>query len=179
LELNNVVLVGASFGGWIAAEIAVKNAARLSHLVLIDSLGIKVGDRSKRDIVDMHALGREALAAHLYADPGKHRPDFAAQPLEFVEGYARDRESFAYFGWQPYMHNPKLHDRLRRIKLPTLLLWGERDLIVEPDYGRAFAKAIPNARFDIISGAGHMAHVEKPEAVVAEIAAFTNSPSTH
>lgn len=172
LDLDDVILVGASFGGWIAAEMAVKNTSRISHLVLVDALGIKVGDRDARDIVDMHALGRDALAAHLYADPDTYRPDFMAGAPEFAEAYARDRESFTFFGWQPYMHNPKLRERLRRIDVPTLVVWGESDQIVRPDYGRAYAQAIPGARFQLISKAGHMSPVENPEAVAGAIVGF-------
>ncbi len=172
LDLRDVVLVGASFGGWIAAEMAVKNTQRLSRVVLIDSLGIKIRDRDARDIADMHAMGRDALAAHLYADPDKNRPDFMNGPPELAESYARDRESFTYFGWQPYMHNPKLHGRLRRIDVPTLVLWGEADKIVSPDYGRAFAQAIPDARFELIGRAGHMSHVENPDVVAREVLGF-------
>jgi pimeloyl-ACP methyl ester carboxylesterase len=61
LDLREVVLAGISFGGWIAAEIAIKSTARISHLVLADAVGIKLGDREHRDIVDMfttrHAKG--------------------------------------------------------------------------------------------------------------------------
>lgn len=172
LALNEVILVGASFGGWIAAEIAVRNTSRLSHLVLIDSLGIKIGDRYTRDIVDMHALGRDALAAHLYANPSKYAPDFVASPPELAVAYARDRESFTYFGWQPYMHNPKLRQRLHRINIPSLVLWGEFDAIVNQAYGQAFADAIPGARFSLISQAGHMSHVENAHATANAILAF-------
>lgn len=175
MDLNDVVLIGASFGGWIAAEMAVKNTARISHLVLIDALGIKVSGREKRDIVDMHALGRDALAERLYADPAKHRPDFVNSDPTFAEAYARDRESFTYFGWQPYMHNPKLRERLRRIDVPTLVLWGESDRIVNADYGRAFAESISGARFELIGQAGHMAHAENPDAIAAAILDFTDA----
>lgn len=172
LDLDDVVLVGPSFGGWIAAEMAVKNTKRIGGLVLVDALGIKVGDRYTRDITDMHALGRHALAAHLYADPARFAPDFMNGDPALSEQWARDREAFTYFGWQPYMHNPKLLGRLHRIDVPTLVIWGEADRIVSADYGRAYANAIPGARFVAIPGAGHMSHVEKAAEVAREIGAF-------
>jgi pimeloyl-ACP methyl ester carboxylesterase len=89
---TQVPLIGASFGGWIAADIAIKNTKRISHLVLIDSLGIKVGGRDTRDITDMHALGRDALAAHLYHNPTRYAPDFMKGEPELAERYACDRE---------------------------------------------------------------------------------------
>src|SRR5271155_331477 len=58
LKLENAVLVGACFGGWNAAEMMVRSTAGLSHLVLVDPLGIKISGREERDIADMHALPR-------------------------------------------------------------------------------------------------------------------------
>lgn len=55
-DLREVILVGASLGGWIAAEMAVKCADRLAGLVLVAPLGIEVGDRETRDIPDIFAL---------------------------------------------------------------------------------------------------------------------------
>ena len=59
LELTDAVLVGACFGGWIAAEMAVRDTRRFAKLVLADPLGIKVGGITDRDIADMHAIPRE------------------------------------------------------------------------------------------------------------------------
>ncbi len=61
------IVVGVSFGGWIAAEIAIKSTARISHLVLANAVGIKVGDRETRDIVDIFAMPEsEFVAARLF-----------------------------------------------------------------------------------------------------------------
>src|SRR6476661_1076927 len=56
LGLEDAVLVGACFGGWIAAEMAVRDTRRFAKLVLVDPLGIKVGGVTDRDIADMHAM---------------------------------------------------------------------------------------------------------------------------
>src|SRR5665213_88716 len=56
LDLRDVIVVGVSFGAWLAAEIAVKSTARLSLLVMANAVGIKVGDRETRDIADIFAL---------------------------------------------------------------------------------------------------------------------------
>src|SRR5262249_37710666 len=56
LDLRQVTVVGLSFVGWIAAEIAIKSTERLSNLVLVNAVGIKVGDRETRDIVDIYAI---------------------------------------------------------------------------------------------------------------------------
>ncbi len=63
LRLEDAVLVGACFGGWIAAEMAVRDTRRFAHLVLVDPLGIKVGGVTERDIADMHAMPRDEYHA--------------------------------------------------------------------------------------------------------------------
>ena len=60
------------------------------------------------------------------------------------------------------MHNPKLKQRLHRVRVPTLLIWGEHDGIVTPDYGEAFSQMIPQAKFAIVEQAGHYPHLEQP-----------------
>jgi pimeloyl-ACP methyl ester carboxylesterase len=86
---------------------------------------------------------------------------------------ARDREATALYGWEPYFHNPKLRRRLRRIDVPTLLIWGGEDRFVPPDYyGTAYQAAIPGARLEAIAGAGHFPHLERPEAFVERVVEF-------
>jgi pimeloyl-ACP methyl ester carboxylesterase len=72
------------------------------------------------------------------------------------------------------MHNPKLPYRLRRIDIPTLLIWGEGDQVVTPGYGEAFRDLIPGARMVAIPGACHYPHVEQPEALVRHFLDFAS-----
>ncbi|WP_328623014.1 alpha/beta fold hydrolase [Streptomyces sp. NBC_00354] len=69
----------------------------------------------------------------------------------------------------PYMHDPKLLRRLRRVDVPALLLWGESDRIVTPAYGAAYAEAFGRGRLQVISEAGHLPQLEQPEATCAAI----------
>lgn len=174
LDLKNAVLVGVSFGGWLAAEIAVRSTARLSGLVLADALGIKVGGRETRDIVDFHGVPQLELDALAWHDPAKAQRDYANMPEHDLIGLARNREAFALFGWRPYMHRPQLRHWLHRIRVPTLVLWGESDRIVRPDYGRAYAGLIPGARFKTIAKAGHYPHLEQPDAFARAIHSFAD-----
>jgi len=163
LDLRDVVVAGVSFGAWIAAEIAVKNADRLSHLVLANPVGIKVGDRETRDIADIWAMTDEQFAEHAYFDPKLGLPDYKAMPESDVRIVARNREALARFGWSPYLHNPKLKGRLHRINVPTLFLWGTADRILSESYGRTYCAAIPGAQFETIERAGHFPHIERPD----------------
>ncbi len=179
MNLRNVVLAGASLGGWIAAEMAVKATERISQLVLIDAVGIKPGDRETRDIADIYAITDKQLAEIAYADPGKMARNPGSLPEDELILMARSREATGRYAWTPYMHDPKLKGRLHRIHVPTLVLWGEADRIVKPDYGRAYADAIPGARFVGVESAGHFPHLEQPNAVAHLILDFIADTQRH
>lgn len=172
LDLREVALVGVSFGAWLAAEIAIKSTARLSHVVLADAVGIKVGARETRDIPDMFAMTEPQYLEAVFADPAVGKVDYTAKPEAELKAIARNREATARYAWQPYMHDPKLKGRLRRIRVPTLVLWGDKDRFTTPEYGRAYAAAIPGARFELIERCGHFPHLEQPEAFARRVLGF-------
>ena len=166
-----VVLAGHSFGGWLAAEIAVKRPAALAKLILIDAVGIKISDRETADIVDVFNTSPAAVKRLAWHDPAA-APDFDAMTDEQIAAHARSWEALCRYAWHPYMYNPALKTWLKRIAVPTLVVWGEHDGIVTPAYGRAYADLIPGARFVAIAGAAHAPHLEKPDAFVDAVAAF-------
>jgi pimeloyl-ACP methyl ester carboxylesterase len=172
LELEDAIVVGVGFGAWIAAATAVKSTTRMSRLVLANPIGIKVGDRETRDIVDIFALLDPELNKLAYVDPSLGTRDYKALPEADVIATARNRESLARFAWQPYMHDPKLKSRLHRVRIPTLVLWGKQDGIMSEGYGRAFAAAIPGARFELIDKAAHFPHIEQPQQFADRVFAF-------
>ncbi|MBI3301794.1 MAG: alpha/beta hydrolase [Deltaproteobacteria bacterium] len=172
-RLRDVVLVGFSLGGWIAAEMAVKCTDRLAKLILVAPMGIKVGDRETRDIPDIFALAPDEVARLQYHDPARAAIDYAALSDDMLTVIARNREAMALYAWEPYFHNPKLRQRLHRINIPTLLLWGASDRFVTPGYyGAAYRDAIPGARLEIIERAGHFPHREQPEAFIDRVRLF-------
>ncbi|HYM17977.1 MAG TPA: alpha/beta hydrolase [Micropepsaceae bacterium] len=172
LDIRDAVLVGAQLGGFIAAEMAVKSTAHISHLVLADAFGIKAGDRETRDIADIYAITDKHLAELVWADPKKMMRDTKALPESELVLIARSRESTGRYAWSPFMHDPKLKQRLHRVRVPTLVLWGARDQVAKPDYGRAYAAAIPGAKFQLIDDAGSFPHLEQPEAFAQAIDEF-------
>src|SRR5262249_10247837 len=93
-------------------------------------------------------------------------------PEEMMIHLFKAMESLARVGWNPYLHNPKLHDRLGRIRIPTLLMWGEQDKIIPPAYAHAFHEAIPNSELVFIKNCGHLPIVEQPEAFVEHVVGF-------
>lgn len=174
LELRDGILVGACFGGWLAAEMMVRDTQRIACVVFADPLGIKVGGVMERDIADMHAVPRDDYMRLAWADPAKGEIDYTQLPETELANIARGREAFATFGWKPYMHNPRLKRWLHRIDLPTLLLWGEQDGIVHRRYGEAWRAEIPGARLEVIPNAGHFPHWEQPEAFVEHLSRFAD-----
>lgn len=170
-NLEDVVLIGASIGGWIAAEMAVRDASRIGDLVLIDPVGIRVGGVEDRDIADIFALSRGELNKLLFHDIAKAPPSPMDISPEEAEALAYNQEAVALYAWEPYMHNPKLRRRLGRLNTKTSVLWGESDGVVSPDYGRAYADAIPGADFHLIEEAGHLPQVEQTERVLDVISA--------
>jgi pimeloyl-ACP methyl ester carboxylesterase len=172
-DARDAVVIGASLGGWIAAEMAVKCTGRIAALVLVAPLGIRIGDRETRAIPDIFALHPDEVRRLQYADPSRVAVDLTTLSDDQLTVIARNRQATALYVWDPYFHNPKLRRRLRRIGAPTLLLWGASDRFVgHRDYGAAYRDAIPGARLETIDGAGHFPHVEAPDAVVDRIAGF-------
>jgi pimeloyl-ACP methyl ester carboxylesterase len=159
LELDEVTILGNSIGGWIATEIALQNPTRLTTLVLIDPVGIEVPGNP---VVDFFSLTLDEVTQLSYHDPEKFRIDPATMPPAVREAMPGNRASLAIYGGAS-MTDPNLVGRLGGITTPTLVVWGEADRIVNPDYGRAFATAIPNARFHLLSGAGHVPQIETPD----------------
>ena len=172
LKLDNVVLVGASFGGWIALEMCVRNHARLSKLVLVSSVGVKFSGREERDFADLFYLPDIESFPMLFADWRRYAPSYAAMSSGQLEELARERHMLAHYGWRPYLHNPGLKRWLHRVDLPTLVLWGEADGFAKPSYGQSLASALPAAELMVIRDAGHYPEIEQSEAVIRAIDAF-------
>jgi len=172
LDLRDLTVVGISLGAWIAAEIAVKSTARFARLVMANAVGVKVGDRETRDIVDVFALTEKEFIDIAYCDAAVGTRDYKVLPDAEVLAAARAREATARFAWNPYFHNPRLNNRLHRIRIPTLFLWGGHDRMLSEAYGRAYCAMIPGARFEMIERAGHFPHQEQPKVFAEKVLAF-------
>ena len=175
LDLRDLTVVGVSLGAWIAAEIAVKTTARMSRVVAANAVGVKVADRETRDIVDVFALTEKEYIDIVYADPKVGTRDYKTLPDAEVLAASRAREATARLAWNPYFHNPRLKNRLHRIHIPTLFLWGAQDRMLSEAYGRAYCAMIPGARFELIDRAGHFPDHEQPKAFASKVMAFVGS----
>jgi pimeloyl-ACP methyl ester carboxylesterase len=171
LELDDLIVVGSSFGGWVAAELAVLASSEfISKLVLIDPIGLRIPDAP---IGDLFAMNPAQKMAALFHDPAVAAAMFPAQPdVEVIMAFYRDEMAFARYAWSPFCCNPKLVRRLHRISAPTLVLWGEHDRLVPRQHGERYAERIPNARLEIIAGSGHAVMMEKPKEAIDAIERF-------
>lgn len=172
LDLRDVILVGTSLGGWVAADLATKNRTRISKIVLVSPVGIKVGSRDKLDIPDIFARSLADVDKLMFADPAKFGFTPEGKSDDDLRLIARNRETMALVTWDPYMHNPKLKRRLHVIDRPTLILRGEKDGLVSQSYLEAYAGFIPGAKVETIANAGHAPQVEQPEDFVARVLRF-------
>jgi pimeloyl-ACP methyl ester carboxylesterase len=163
--LGGADLVGASVGGALAAEAAALSPASTRRLALIAPFGLY---DAKVPPVDLFAQKPGALGALLCTDPARYADLVAApeglNPGEWSIVIARANEAAARLLWP--LGDTRLERRLHRITCPTLILWGADDKILPPSYAARFAAAIGGeARTHMISGAGHLAYLDAPDAV--------------
>ncbi len=158
LGLKKVHLMGLSLGGWIAAELAVRNQTSLATLTMIAPAGIHVRGVHNGDIF---MWTPQQLIRNLY-----HNQDYAeailrVQPSEEEqEIQLKNRLTTAKLAWEPRLHNPNLSKWLHRITVPTLILWGDDDKIIPVQHAAAFRDSIPGARAEIFPDCGHLLHIE-------------------
>lgn len=172
LPADKTTVIGLSFGGWLAAEVAAACSHRIDKLVLVDPVGIKISDRETPDILDIFNKSPDEVRRRSWHDPDRCASDYNAMSDEALVVHARNREALCLYAWHPYMYNPQLPRWLGAIDVPTLVLWGESDGVVRPEYGRAYAGKIPDARFEPIARAGHHPEIEQPEAFADHVARF-------
>jgi len=170
-SLRDVVVIGSSLGGWIAAEMALADTdGRVGGIALIDAAGIAVPGQPIRDI---SGLSPREIARFSFHDPSKLVvPPPTPEGLAIVRG---NQAALAAVAGDPYMHDPTLLGRLDDARVPALVVWGDSDGVVTPDYGRAFAAAIPGARFELIAEAGHLPQLENPAALFAVLDGFVSA----
>jgi pimeloyl-ACP methyl ester carboxylesterase len=155
-------VVGASFGGWVAAELAVAAPHLIGSLVLLAPAGLRLPDHP---VADLFLMTPEQIVGTLYRDPAKAAAAMAAEPdIDAVLAAYRDATALARFSWTPFLCNPKLERRLHRITAPTLVAWSADDRLIPMAHGHRYAERIPNTEFAVVEDCGHAMYFERPEA---------------
>ncbi len=164
-DLQGVTVIGNSIGGWITAEIALLKSPRVSGIVLIDAVGIEVPGHP---VADFFSLTMDQVFQRSFHNPEPFRIDPATLPPAAQAIVAGNRAAVRVYAGTA-MTDPTLAGRLGSLEIPTLVLWGRSDGIVDVDYGRAYAAAIPLARFQLLPDTGHSPQLETPGQVVDAI----------
>ena len=171
--LSGADLVGSSVGASMAAEVAALWPSSVGKLALIAPFGLF---DEKNPPTDPWAQRGDAVPGLMCADPeiwkGMKAMPEGANSIEWPIEQVRANEAAARIFWP--LGNTRIEKRLRLIKAPTLILWGEHDKIMPRDYADVFAKGISGpTTTKIIPGAGHLAEHDKPVEVAAAILALT------
>jgi pimeloyl-ACP methyl ester carboxylesterase len=168
--LDRIHLIGHSLGGWLAAEILVRDRSRVRSLVQLAPAGIRV---KGVPCGDNFVWGPEEAVRNLY-----HDQSFADRILgmnqspEQLDVMLKNRFTAAKFGWQPRWYNPDLEKWLHRIKVPALVIWGADDKLMPPAYAALWRDRLPDARVVMIEGCGHLPHVEQASLVARHVREF-------
>jgi pimeloyl-ACP methyl ester carboxylesterase len=174
LGLGQVNLVGLSFGGWLAAEMASMCPQQFKKLVLVSAPGIRP---PTGEIFDIFLVVSRDYITRSVADPAS-TPEFKqvcpdTPTPEQTEAWELAREETCRLTWKPYMHYPALPQLVRRLKrLPTLIIWGRQDAIVPLSAGQAYHEAIQGSRLVVINNCGHRPEIEKPDEFVRHVRQF-------
>lgn len=164
-------LIGASVGGAFAAELAAIFPGHVKKLALLAPFGLF---DEKEPATDPWAQRRDAVAGLMCADADNWSamtaPPEGANSVEWPIEMIRASEAAARAFWP--LGATRLEKRLGLIAAPTLLLWGEKDAVLPPAYAKKFAAGIGGgARIEVVPEAGHLAYLDRPEAVAHAVLA--------
>lgn len=184
LSLPRFAIAGNSMGGGVAWQVAVRHPERLNALVLVDAAGWPATTLTKPPLafrllqtpvgvfllkhIETRPLTSAALKADV-VDKSLITPAFVDRWVE-VQRAPGHREIL--MSMRPGEHSAATAAVLGKIAIPTLVLHGDQDVIIQPESGRKFAAAIPGAKLITYPDAGHLPQVEIPDRSAADVAAF-------
>jgi pimeloyl-ACP methyl ester carboxylesterase len=164
LKLDTVRLVGLSLGGYLAAKFASEHGHRVKKLALIAPAGIIDPEHPMLDVIVVPGDQIPGLLTSNFEVIKKRLPE--KPDLDFIAARYRESGTVARLLWE-HPIDPKFMRYLHRIKMPTLIVWGDEDKSIPVQHTETWRKLIPHAEVRIFKGAGHLVHLEKPEALDA------------
>ncbi|MBX3354529.1 MAG: alpha/beta fold hydrolase [Phycisphaeraceae bacterium] len=183
LGIKRATIIGTSMGGAIAAEIAIIAPDRVDRLVLLAPAGLeppfrndfmRAVDRGENPLrLESEEDFRRIINLVFYRPPPTPPPvvrHFVNEAQRRLPGTNRIIESLREFVTRG------LEDRLGQIEVPTLVLWGSYDLVLDPSLLPRFVTALPRGQGTLIPDAGHVLFHDRPEDVRREIIRFLAQP---
>jgi pimeloyl-ACP methyl ester carboxylesterase len=181
--LERYILAGNSFGGWVAWETALARPDRVAALILVDSAGYAVKSQSVPiafRIANVPVLNRvmertlprgliESSVRNVYGDPAKVTPELVDRYYEITLREGNRAALVQRFVQAPLGID---QDRIREVKVPTLILWGGRDRLIPLEYGALFNGDIAGSRLVVFDDLGHVPQEEDPARTFAAVKAF-------
>jgi pimeloyl-ACP methyl ester carboxylesterase len=164
LKIDTMHLVGISMGGYLAAKFASAHGHRIRKLVLIAPYGMDVPEHPALDIIKTPG---EELVPMLVSNFDVLKKRLPEKPdMDFVGARYREATTFARLFWE-HPTDPKFPRHLHRIKMPTLIVWGDQDKVMPVAHAQVWRQRLPHAELLVVKGAGHIVHLDKPETVGA------------
>lgn len=168
LGLDHFILGGNSMGGRVSLSMASQAPSRVDALILLDSVGVHIDGIP---IVNPLTLPADRYMAGLVYDPENYKRLTPYRTLDDAKELNRGRQSFArYLAESPIGPDPTLE--LKRVTMPSLLIWGRHDQIVPLAYGQALKNLLTDAELFVIEECGHLPHIEAPSITNQAISDF-------
>jgi pimeloyl-ACP methyl ester carboxylesterase len=170
LKLDRLHVVGCSVGGWIAAEIAVRDCRQIASLSLLAPYGVR---KSGVPFGDVFIWTPEENVRKRVRDQKLVDAFMARQKTKEEEAaLLKDRYGTARLAWNPRFFNPELQRWLHRIKPPLQTIWGDQDELAPMEIFDAWKAGLPDAKNTVIKDCGHLPHFEHPEKSAAIVRQF-------
>ena len=177
LELDSPAVVGHSFGGMVAAEIAATDPKRVGKLVLLSPIGLW---RDDAPVKNWMSMAPDALVKELFYEPeGPVAKQVLAEPEDAEErmtGLIQNTWNLGCTGKFTWPIPDKgLKKRIHRIQAPTLVIWGQQDGLVPSIYAQEFTDRIAGSRSVIVDRAAHVPQLEQLATVSQAVGEFLGS----
>lgn len=168
LGIEKINIVGSSLGGQIAAECAVTQDPRIDSIALVSPSGTlkevtpALGAYFASALYPIHHVVREAYQMML--NPLQNKLVDSETVERFIETISQPDSLLAFMSTiHCFRSSPPITERLSKVAVPTLLIWGRHDIIIPITCARDFVALIKDCRFEIMERCGHLPHVEEPE----------------
>ena len=175
LGLDRPHVVGGSFGGWIAAELAVYAPHRIGSLTLLSAAGLRLPEHPATDLFLLPPARLSEVLFHNPPPPAPAPPPGAAPDLDAIIAAYREATSLARFSWVPFLNDPKLERRLRRITAPALVVAPSDDRVIPVEHAQRYAERIAGAEYSEVPDCGHAMYFEKPEQFASAVTSFLSA----